>query len=155
MGDDNMGLMVITGKNIQDLPIPKGAIVDDPISAIVKLIPGEVISIWVFAEGIIKASSLNLWMSIIVFVICLVLTPMFRFITLKKEVGSVDKVPTWQIGIPTFAFLFWMSALGGPFLFIPGYSTAIGSIAVFIYTIAAGYIYKWYGEEPPRAAPHP
>ncbi|KQR66970.1 hypothetical protein [Pedobacter sp. Leaf176] len=115
---------------------------DDPYMAkLVKLVPAEIISIYLAVFTVLKGLNGNpegnntlQW---IVFVLMLIITPFY----LRK----VAKIESWrQISVSTFSFIFWVFSMGGPLegQLILGYTAqTLGAVFLPIYTLVAPWIY--------------
>jgi hypothetical protein len=107
---------------------------------VIKYIPADVVSAWVFAAASIKAASddvpktLVLW---IAFACGLILTALW---TIKQT--SVPGRPTAvvQVAVSTVAFAVWVFALGGPFESLTFYRPLYGSLVLVLYTLSAALI---------------
>jgi hypothetical protein len=94
----------------QGAPPPDGP--DDYPAKLMKYIPGEVVSLYVALEAVVKTSATNpaqahgaYWF---IFSVCLIGTPLYLW-----RLGKVHK--SVQLLISTVAFAVWVFALGGPF----------------------------------------
>ncbi len=106
---------------------------DEYTDRIIKLIPAEVVALYIGLEGILVASGQNSGMIFwFIFVVCLVGTPVYLM-----KVANVKN--TVQIVISTVAFVIWVLALGGPFATeLPTlYKSIYGAVLVPIYTFFA------------------
>jgi hypothetical protein len=100
----------IAGATEQQSPPPQ--LPDDYRTKLLKYIPGEVVSLYVFLEAVIKTSGQSpnqaqgpYWF---IFVVCLIFTPLYLW-----KIGKIHKI--LQLLISTVAFGIWIFALGGPF----------------------------------------
>jgi hypothetical protein len=109
---------------------------DEYLTKVLKLIPAEVVSLYVALAGIVGVAGqtvnapLLFW---IVFVVCLVGTPLYLM-----RIAKVSD--TLQIGISTFAFIVWVFALGGPFASLGWYQPIYGALLLPIFTFFAPMI---------------
>jgi hypothetical protein len=107
---------------------------DEYSTRLIKYIPAEVVTIYVFVDGIIKNSSssdsLLLWLT---FGIILALTPLYLW--------RVQKVKKWtQIVICTLSFAVWVFSLGGPFALLGWYEALYGAVLLPLFTFAVGIV---------------
>lgn len=115
-----------TGERLE----PKSEKVDDYPIRIIKLIPAEVLTLYIALTGIIVVGrdSVNYevlyW---IIFIICLVGTPLYL-----KEITNVND--NLQIGISTLSFIVWVFAIGGPFTTLTYYQPVYGALLLPIFT---------------------
>ena len=109
---------------------------DDFSTRLIKLIPSEIIVVYVFIAGVIEANSLSsvalYWLIFIVLLIC---TPLYLIRVTKNQEDSNDSIPVTQIILATIAFPVWIFSLGGPFAFYSWYNPAYGSILIAFYTL--------------------
>ena len=118
--------------------IPK----EDPyFSIIIKLIPADIISVYLAVFNLIKSNDQNPdhnnVLQLIVFGIFLIITPFY----LRK---AAKIIPGKQIIYCVFAFIIWVLSLGGPVqgLTLTGYSTQfLGSVFLPVYTLLVPLIY--------------
>lgn len=96
---------------------------DKALGRLVKYIPAEVLSGYLFLSGLIGAagpqSNLRTPGAWLLFVVGLVLTPVYLW-----KIGKPIGVQWWHLPISTISFVLWAYALGGPFAsleIIPGY----------------------------------
>jgi hypothetical protein len=124
---------IVTETNKMRLLGPGGGapqIPDEYLSKVIKLIPAEVVSLYVALAGIIGAAGQNVNIPLlfwIVFIVCLVGTPLYLM--------RITKVSNLlQIGITTVAFAVWVFALGGPFALLSWYQPIYGALLLPIFT---------------------
>jgi hypothetical protein len=108
-------------------------VADDYLEQVAKYIPAEIVAGFVAINGIMNSitnvSTVFQW---VVFGALLVLTPLYTWrVATDPKLGI--SVP--QIIIATFAFLFWVFALGGPFTTLSWYMSYYGSIVLVLYTL--------------------
>jgi len=108
---------------------------------IVKYVPVEIVSGYVFVLGLTQAipnESLHIAAAWLCFVVGAVATPVY----LLRQKPSPEQLP--QVWIATVAFPLWAYLLGGPFALPPldrYYSAAFGSVIVGLYTWLVGLFY--------------
>jgi len=121
-------------------------------SKLLKLIPSEIVGVYLTIFGIIKStygeitlpetSGIITW---IVFGILLVLTPLYLKFVMKVSKGM-------QIALTTVGFVIWVLTIGGPFSTLEtGDSKLIpllGAIVLPIYTLFIPFVFP--KEEPPK-----
>jgi hypothetical protein len=108
------------------VPVP-----DEYLSKVLKLIPAEVVSLYVALTGIVYMAGTEsngrtlFW---IIFLICLIGTPLYLM--------RIAKVSNYlQIGISCLAFIIWAFAIGGQYILaIPGYQPIYGALLLPIFT---------------------
>jgi len=117
---------------------------DDYMSRLVKLVPAEIISVYLFAFNLIKGNSKtpadgSETLQWIIFGIMLVATPIYLKKILKMESNA-------QVVLCTFSFLLWVFAMGGPLdgVALIGVYTVnfVGGLLVPIYTLFIPAAYK-------------
>jgi hypothetical protein len=113
--------------------------VKDYIGRLVKLIPGEVVSIYLVGTGIIPAGQsfgLAIWAAV-----CLGLVVVVRAYSTSDPAKHLG--PQWPaVIIAAISFVIWVYTIGGPFT---AYGLAVpwaGSLAVLVWTFLIPYIYK-------------
>jgi hypothetical protein len=106
----NAQAQAVPSPQAQAVPTPQAP--DDYRAKLMKYIPGEVVSLYVALEAVVKTSSTSpaqaqgaYWL---VFGVCLIGTPLYLW-----RLGKVHK--SAQLLISTVAFAVWVFALGGPF----------------------------------------
>jgi len=134
-----MSRNIITKKGISALQTQE----EDPyVSKIIKLIPADIISVYLAVFNIIKSSDknpeANQTLQWIVFGLILVITPFYL-----KKFAKIDT--TRQIIFCTLSFVVWVFSLGGPLdgVLIAGKYTAqfLGAVFLPIYTLAIPLVY--------------
>ena len=127
------------------IPVAKGgtpaaATADDYFGRLVKYIPAEIVALYLGIAGVIpklpdgKLNFPALW---IVFLITLILVPVYLFLVTKREGKPLGS----QIILSTIAFPVWVFALGGPFESLGWYESWIASAALMFITFVFG-LYK-------------
>lgn len=111
---------------------------DDYPSKVVKYIPVEIVAGFLTLDGILSASSVPTFAHWLVFILLLVLTPIYtwRFTTVRSQAVKKLHLPPAkaQIIIATVSFLIWVFAIGGPFKFLSGYNPVYGSVLLILFT---------------------
>lgn len=112
---------------------------DNYASQIVKLIPIEVVGVYLGITNLIEDQFLIQW---IIFFIILIITPFY----LKKVAMVEDRK---QIIVSTFSFVIWALSLGGPFesllknILPDGFTVqALGGILIMLYTLIVPIFYR-------------
>lgn len=109
---------------------------DGYVDKIIKLIPGEVVALYITLAGILAAggmsSSTMIW---VIFFVCLIGTPLY--LNRISHVGN-----TVQIGISTVAYIVWVFALGGPFATLSWYLPIYGALLLPIFTFFAPMVFE-------------
>jgi hypothetical protein len=114
-----------------------------------KYIPGEVIAAYKAAFALLTlvpdTEPAKVGVGWIVFVFCLVFTPIYLYQMNKRASTPVTGKPLWiQLLIATVSFVVWAYALGGPFAFVEqptvlgGYREWIAGIILILYTLGVG-----------------
>ena len=108
---------------------------------IVKYMPVEIVSGYVFVSGLVPAVTAGTLQTVaawLCFAVGLIVTPIYLFSKNPKP----EQVP--QVWIATVAFVLWAYLLGGPFALAPlapYYSAPFGAVLVGLYTWAVGLFY--------------
>jgi hypothetical protein len=117
-----------------------GRDVDTYFDRVVKYIPADVVSAWVFVSATINGSPEDtpkatlFW---IAFACGLVLTALWT----KKHTSEPGRpVAFTQIAISTIAFGVWVFALGGPFTSMDFYKPVYGSLLLVFYTLVVALV---------------
>jgi hypothetical protein len=126
-----------------------GATVDTYFDRVIKYIPADVVSAWVFVTSVISGAPggvpkpLVLW---IAFGCGLVVTALWTW----KQTSQPGLPPAvTQILISTGAFAVWVFALvGGPFANLTFYEPVYGSLALVLYTLLVALIIPKDNEPP-------
>jgi len=113
-----------------EVAAPTPQVPDEYLSKVLKLIPAEVVSLYIALAGIIVVGGQAVngealfWF---IFVVCLIGTPLYLMKITK--VGDL-----LQLGISTIAFVVWVFALGGPFATLTWYQPIYGALLLPIFT---------------------
>ncbi|PSB02775.1 hypothetical protein [Merismopedia glauca] len=117
------------------------ATVDGYQDRLLKYIPADINAAWIALSGIVKSTTTIpqnavLW---VLFVILLILTPIWIWIGTKESKKPVAKT---QIVVSTVAFFIWVFALGEPFAtsFKDFYQPVYGSLLLILYTLIVAKI---------------
>ncbi len=118
---------------------PRKEVPDDYFDRMMKLTPVETIAAFVIINNmVVKAaigsSSVIATISWLVFVILIVLTPIW-LLRRSREVGKAP--PYRQIILSTLGFIVWVFALGGPFALSSWYNPLYGAFLLAIYTVTS------------------
>lgn len=111
--------------------------VDDYFDRMVKLTPVETIAAFVVIntmvmKAAIGSSSVIATISWLVFVLLIVLTPIW----ILRRCREVGKPPAYrQIALSTLGFIVWVFALGGPFALSSWYNPLYGAFLLAIYMV--------------------
>jgi hypothetical protein len=114
--------------------------VDTFFDRVVKYIPADIVSAWVFVTAAIKGApddtpkNIVLWVA---FVLGIVLTSLW---TLRQTREPKLRPAVTQAVVSTIAFAVWVFALGGPFESLTFYRPLYGSLLLVLYTLLAGLI---------------
>lgn len=126
---------IISKKDIQQkLPTKEIPILpDNYISRVMKYIPSEVIALYLMLDAIIRSSETNLQLYWTIFIFCIIATPLYLW-----RVQKVNKKK--QLLISTTAFIVWIFAIGGPFVYVSWYKPLFGGLLLSIYTFMISLI---------------
>lgn len=138
-----MGRSIVTKPKPADFqsdePTTGGQTPDNYASQIVKLIPIEIVGVYLGISNMIQGQDLIQW---IIFFVILVLTPFY----LKRAAGVEDKA---QIIVATVSYIIWALSLGGPFeSFLKnrlpeGFTVqTLGGILIMLYTLFVPVFYS-------------
>ena len=106
--------------------------VDNYINRVVKLIPAELVGLFLTLENILKSSSeTTLLIHWLVFIIILILTPLYSFKITKLDGFNTA---TKQIIFTSVAFIIWAFSIGGPFAYYSFYRSLYGAILLPLYS---------------------
>lgn len=109
------------------------------LDRLLKMIPAEVISLYVVGSGFIPADQtigLTVWT-----ILCLVGVVVIR--TYGTQDPELNKPPDWtHVAISSIAFIIWVYSLGGPFAAWNLAQPWIGSLLVLAWTFFVPIFYK-------------
>jgi hypothetical protein len=115
---------------------------DQYVSEIIKLIPADIISVYLAVFNIIKSNNQNQGnnhvIQLIVFGLFILITPIYL-----KRIAKIISIK--QIVYCMIAFILWVLSLGGPIegQIIAGYSTQfLGAVLLPIYTLLIPFVYN-------------
>lgn len=120
--------------------------IDDYRSKVLKLIPAEIVAAYLTLKEFLavgQANTLRDWVSWLVFLILLILTPVYY--------NKVTKVKSFkQLLITSLAFIVWVFSIGGPigdWLIKNGYlsvadKSLVAGVALILFTLIAPLIYE-------------
>jgi len=108
---------------------------DDYKTRLIKYIPADVVAVWVFLDGILRADpSTSAAFQWTVFGVVLALTPLWTW----YRADEPDLPPAFhQIVTSTVAFAVWALALGGPFERLAWYTPSLASVLLALFTLVA------------------
>lgn len=126
-------------REVQVRELAPGTTPDDYADRLVKMIPAEIVSLYLFLQSYISnGNNTHNWLLWTVLVILSILTPLY----LKKIMG----VDSWvQQLLTTLAFLFWSCTFGFPYDDIiskPDELKMISTVLLALYTFAVPIFYK-------------
>jgi hypothetical protein len=111
---------------------------DEYVDKLTKLIPAEVVAIYIPGLALVPEASKNGllgWM-----ITCLLLVVVFRYYATAKSTPT--KGANWPlIGISLISFLVWAYYLGGPFKAFQVYLDWVGQLGVMVWTAVAPLFY--------------
>lgn len=135
-----MGRQIIT-KEMAALPEVTGRSADKWVTKVLKLMPAEVVSVYIFVFNFIKITNPGPQDSILqwsVFVLILGITPFYLY----KIAKITSRV---QIVMIVIAFMIWVLSIGGPLdgVRLGGYSPQfLGDVLLPIYTLVIPIFYE-------------
>lgn len=105
---------------------------DDYASRLVKYVPAEIVTLFVTLNSMVTTNAAEEpWLQWAVFGILLVITPIYT----NHLTKAANMPPAYkQIIIATLSFIFWVFAIGGPFVQMFWYKSIYGTILLPIYT---------------------
>jgi len=109
---------------------------DNYLNRLIKYIPAEIIAVYSLIEGILKSNKSNPNIANIywwVFAILFIMTPIYLF--KAQKVKSI-----LHLIISSFSYAVWVSALGGPFVYLDNYDPMYPAILMPLYTFAVGFL---------------
>jgi len=101
---------------------------DDYFNRLLKYIPAEIVGLYLTLANITNTQSVAEWISWFVFVVCLLLTPLYLWRVLKVMKST-------QLIISTLSFVVWSYAIGGPFEQSGLFNNVFAAILLPIYTV--------------------
>lgn len=105
--------------------------VSEYLESLVKLIPAEIVALYaVLAAFVPETLTGQLFVTIPLFA----LTPFYLYFSM-----GVNKIG--QIAISTFAFVVWLFAIGGPFVYFGWYEAWMGGTLLALYTLVPPMVY--------------
>ena len=137
-----MSRIIITKKMVSSFPPGLFTIKEDPwYSTIVKLIPGEIISVYFALFNMVRINkeqpAKNDLLQLIIFGIFLIICPLYL-----RKIAKIKSIK--QIIYCSIAFIIWVLSFGGPVegLQTGGYSVQfLGSLILPLYTLVAPLVY--------------
>lgn len=103
------------------------------LTNLVKLIPAEIVALYAVIQTFVPAT---LTAHLFISVPLMVLTPLYMYFAM-----GVKKVD--QIILTSVAYVIWVFALGGPFVFINGYEPWMAGVALALFTLVPPIIYGY------------
>jgi hypothetical protein len=110
----------------------------DYLEKISKLIPSEVLALWLGLVGLIPAVELPIskpWLYAGAFVLCLILTPFYL-----SAMADKGKPKLVHLIVSTIAFPFWAYSISGASVIPKQYSPALAGMLILIFTAISGLI---------------
>jgi hypothetical protein len=106
---------------------------DGYLSKLAKYIPAEMTAAFVAIDGILKSvvTLAQVWYWVI-FGVLIACTPVYLYAASLKEKKTPDNP---QLIISPLAFIIWVFALGGPFVFLAWYQQAVGAVFLILATL--------------------
>lgn len=122
-------------------PAPKGG--DINLANIVKLIPAEIVAIYMAARGVVPDTThvLGLPWPMFLVLVCLVVCVLVRYLATRSAPGGVN---WWLVGVSAVAFFLWAHAL---------YPQRPGPVIADFYGSIAGTLAALFGIIAPKFVP--
>ncbi|OGP53538.1 MAG: hypothetical protein A2Y65_12000 [Deltaproteobacteria bacterium RBG_13_52_11] len=106
---------------------------------LVKLIPAEVVGLYLVGQGIIpqnEKAAIVVWS-----IVCLGLVVLVRSQATGDRANNIS--PQWiAVGVSTISFVIWVYNMPGPFQVYQLAIPYMGSLAVLVWTFIVPYLYK-------------
>jgi len=123
------------GGTAQEKPTP----IQSYMERLVKLIPAEVVGLYLVGQGIIPPAekvALVVWS-----IVCLGLVVLVRAKTTGDRVNSIS--PQWSaVAVSTVSFVIWVYTMPGPFQAFNLAVPFVGSLAVLVWTFIVPFLYQ-------------
>jgi hypothetical protein len=123
------------GGPAQEKPTP----IQSYMERLVKLIPAEVVGLYLVGQGIIppvEKVAIVVWS-----IVCLVLVVLVRAKTTGDRVNSIS--PQWSaVAVSTISFVIWVYTMPGPFQVYHVAIPFVGSLAVLVWTFVVPFLYQ-------------
>lgn len=110
----------------------------DYLEKVSKLVPSEVLALWLGLVGFIPAVQLSIPKSCLyagVFFLCLILTPIYL-----SAMADKDKPKAVHLVVSTIAFPVWAYSVSGASVIPKEYSPALAGMLILIFTAISGLI---------------
>jgi hypothetical protein len=123
------------GGTVPEKPTP----IQSYMERLVKLIPAEVVGLYLVGQGIIPPAEK---VAIVVWsIVCLVLVVLVRAKTTGDRVNSIS--PQWSaVAVSTISFVIWVYTMPGPFQVYHVAIPFVGSLAVLVWTFVVPFLYQ-------------
>ncbi|HLG41681.1 MAG TPA: hypothetical protein VI461_18520 [Chitinophagaceae bacterium] len=109
------------------------------LSRLLKMIPGEIVGLYMIGNGIIPST--NSIFQFIWIVICTILIVVIRIYGTSDQEEKLPAQPV-PVAIATIAFVIWVYWLGGPFITYKLHVSWLSSILVLLWSFIIPYFYK-------------
>lgn len=109
------------------------------LGKLLKLIPTEIVAVYLAIQGIIPAES-GKWGLIIVSLVLLIIAPFYL-----RMVQKVEK--TSQILVSSLSFVVWIYSMGGPFVHFNLHQPWIASVVLLLWTTFIPQLFRTKPEE--------
>ena len=128
-----------TRLDARESSVPVSDTYDAYLGRLLKMIPGEVISLYVVGSGFIpedQAGALIAWT-----LVCILAVVLLRVYGTADRV--LDKPPDWvHVAISSVAFVVLVYSMGGPFKALGLYIPFLGPMLVLAWTFFLPFVYK-------------
>jgi hypothetical protein len=147
-----MGREVVTKQDVSDAKAARDAAgslaageeekvpkADEYSDRLIKYIPGEIVSLYLFVSGVLQTASGQIpaatleWLQWGVFGFLCAMTPVYLYF-----VQDVEKKQQW--GITALSFAVWVFTLGGPFAQLSWYHPVYGAVLLPLYTFSIAIV---------------
>ena len=112
--------------------------VDDYTSRLAKLLPADVIALYIFGESIIPENLIMVQLGLAC--ICVIIVMLIRY-NKTKEIGE-DNPQWWNIIIAAISFMIWIYVTGDVFERLNLQTKWVGSLILAIWVVILPHIYK-------------
>ena len=103
-----------------------------------KLVPSEIVAGYIALVGLVPNIRLELvrpWIYLVVFVLCLVLTPIY--LNLQADSGKPKRN---HLLVSSIAFIVWAYTISGSIIIPQFYDSALASIGLIVFSLVSGAI---------------
>jgi hypothetical protein len=127
----------------------RGPQLDTYFDRVVKYIPVDIVSAWVFLSAAIEGTGEDVPKFLVLWILFTFFLPLTALWTWKHTSEPNLPPARTQIVVSVVAFIVWVIALGGPFKSIVYYRNLYGSIILVLFTLVIGLLVP--DDKPPKA----